>query len=310
MCRFTLYLGPPVRLSSLLTEPQHSLIHQSYHSREREEPLNGDGFGVGWFAPRLTWEPAVYHDVSPAWNNRNLKSIAKVVTSPCILAHVRAATPGSEVNLANCHPFQYGAYLLMHNGHIGGFRKVRRRLLEELTEEAFDVVRGSTDTEHLFALFVDEIVRHGCPIHMPPKRGGESVTDGPVTDPPLELANRLHAAVRRVMRLVEEHGDDAPSMLNVAVSDGVHAAVCRFSDSPDGKPESLYFRQGEVYEPAGRMFEESRRDDEEGEAYLVSSERLTDDPGWGAVPPNHMVVLSRKTEARVLAMTEDGLVGA
>jgi predicted glutamine amidotransferase len=48
MCRFTLYMGPPIRLSSLLIEPDHSLIRQSVESREREEPLNGDGFGVGW----------------------------------------------------------------------------------------------------------------------------------------------------------------------------------------------------------------------------------------------------------------------
>ena len=39
MCRFTLYLGPPVRLSTLLTEPEHSLIRQSYQARERSEPL-------------------------------------------------------------------------------------------------------------------------------------------------------------------------------------------------------------------------------------------------------------------------------
>ena len=44
MCRFTLYLGPPVRLSTLLIEPSHSLIQQSFHAEERSEPLNGDGF--------------------------------------------------------------------------------------------------------------------------------------------------------------------------------------------------------------------------------------------------------------------------
>jgi predicted glutamine amidotransferase len=309
MCRFTLYLGPPIRLRSLLIEPTHSLIQQSYRARERAEPLNGDGFGVGWFAPRLTPEPAVFHDVSPAWNNRNLHSLAKVVASPCILAHVRAATPGSEVNLANCHPFQYGAYLMMHNGHIGGFRRIRRRLLEELTEEAFDVVRGSTDTEHLFAVFVDEIVRHGCPVHLPPVRGGDSVTDGPVTDPPLELANRVHAAVYRILSLVHRHADGQPSFLNIAVSDGVHAAACRFSDHTDVPAESLYFYRGELYEPAGRQFVDHRQGDE-GDAYLVSSERLTEDSRWAVVPPNHMVVLSRHAPPRVLPMSEEGLAEA
>jgi predicted glutamine amidotransferase len=309
MCRFTLYLGPPVRLSTLLIEPSHSLIHQSFKSKERAEPLNGDGFGVGWYAPRLTWEPAIYHDVSPAWNNRNLRSMAKLLASPCILAHVRAATPGSEVNLANCHPFQYGAYLLMHNGHIGEFRRVRRRLLGELTDEAFDVVRGSTDTEHLFAVFVDEIVRHGCPVHVPPTKGGQSVTDRPVTDAPLELAVRLHSAVYRVLRLVRAHADGVSSQLNVAVSDGVHAAACRFAEGADVRAESLYFHEGELYEPAGRRFVRRRKGDQ-GEAYLVSSERLTDDPGWVPIPPNHMVVLSRHAPPRILGMSEEGLQAA
>ena len=46
MCRFVAYLGQEITLSSLVTEPDHSLIHQSYDSNERSEPLNGDGSGV------------------------------------------------------------------------------------------------------------------------------------------------------------------------------------------------------------------------------------------------------------------------
>jgi len=47
MCRFAAYLGPEIFISSLVTEPHHSIIHQSYHAKERIEPLNGDGFGIG-----------------------------------------------------------------------------------------------------------------------------------------------------------------------------------------------------------------------------------------------------------------------
>ena len=47
MCRFTLYLGPSIRMSALVTEPKNSLIHQSFESQEREERLNGDG-NVGY----------------------------------------------------------------------------------------------------------------------------------------------------------------------------------------------------------------------------------------------------------------------
>ncbi|NJD18906.1 MAG: class II glutamine amidotransferase [Gemmatimonadetes bacterium] len=299
MCRFTLYLGPPVRLSTLITEPEHSLIRQSYQSEERSEPLNGDGFGIGWYSPRLCCEPALFHQITPAWNNRSLQSIARVVASPCIMAHVRAATPGSDVNLANCHPFGYGGYLLMHNGHVGSFRKIRRRLLESLTDEAFNVPRGSTDTEHVFAVFVDELVRSGCPVD-PGAAGGGGDGQGA-----MELARRLSAALARVLAMVEEHGDGESSFLNVAVSDGSHVAVCRFDTDPVEQPESLYLFPGEMYEPAGRRFLD-RRPEDEGEAMVVSSERLTGDARWQAVPPNSMLVLDRRAAPRVLPMDDMG----
>jgi predicted glutamine amidotransferase len=297
MCRFTLYLGPPVQLATLLTEPVHSLIHQSFHSEERAEPLNGDGFGVGWYAPRLTPDPAVFHAITPAWNNKNLASIARVVASPCVFAHVRAATIGSDVNLANCHPFTHGRYLFMHNGHVGAFRAVRRPLLESLTDEAFHVVRGSTDTEHLLALFIDEIVRSGAV--------GPPATH--VAGGAAELGRWLGGALRRVLALVAERGGGESSFLNVAVSDGNSVAVTRFTDDRDEGPESLHLLEGELYEPAGRRFA-LKRDGDEGRAQVISSERLTEDDRWATVPPNSLVVLDREAPPRVLPMGLDGAV--
>jgi len=299
MCRFTLYLGPPVVLDTLLIQPSHSLIRQSYHSTERAEPMNADGFGVGWFAPRLNPEPGVFHSITPAWNNLNLASLAKVVASPCVLAHVRAASPGSEVNLANCHPFRYGRYLLMHNGRLGGFRKARRRILETLTDEAFGVVRGSTDTEHLMALFVDEVVRHGGDGHGPAEDEG--------FDGALELATRLTEALARALQVAHEVGDGEPSFLNVAVSDGERAAVTRFGNATREGPETLYVHRGEIYEPAHRRFTQ-RRPYDEGAAVVVSSERLTEDPAWTAVPPNHVVAVRRGVPPRVFALGDDGRI--
>ncbi len=305
MCRFTLYLGPPVRMGSLLMDPDHSLIRQSYQATERSEPLNGDGFGVGWYAPRLTLEPGVFHAVTPAWNNRNLESLSRVVVSPCILAHVRAASPGSEVNLANCHPFRYDRYLLMHNGHIGAFRRIRRRLLESLTDDAFNVIRGSTDSEHLFAVFMDEIIRHGCPVE--PAGGGGQRRADVAADAAFDLALRLTTALRRTLETVREVGDGEASYLNVAVSDGVRAAVTRFASEPGATPETLYYYPGELYEPVGRRFPQRRADDE-GPAHLISSERLTDDPGWRPVPENHVMVVDRSREPRLFALAPDGSI--
>ncbi|MCB1034925.1 MAG: class II glutamine amidotransferase, partial [Acidobacteria bacterium] len=106
MCRFALYLGDEILVSSLVTEPSNSIIHQSFHSHLREEPLNGDGFGVAWYIPGGT-EPAVFKEVNPAWNSLNLHSLARVTRSHCLMAHVRAASPGLPVTQLNCHPFAW-----------------------------------------------------------------------------------------------------------------------------------------------------------------------------------------------------------
>jgi glutamine amidotransferase len=295
MCRFTLYLGPSIRLSTLLIEPAHSLIHQSFRAAERDEPLNGDGFGIGWYAPRLSPEPAVFHSVSPAWNNRNLRSIARVVASPCVLAHVRAATAGSEVHQANCHPFQHGRHLLMHNGSVGAYQRVRRQLLAGLSDEAYDVVRGSTDSEHMFGIFVDELLKHGDPT--------SDAFDAP--GGARRLAEHLAATLARVLAVVKAEGGGAPSFLNVAVSDGVHAAVSRFTSHPTAPPDSLYTLHDHIYTTTSREFHE-RKSEEAGEAVVVSSERLTGDHAWRAVPPNHIVAFARGEAPRLYPLTAEG----
>lgn len=271
MCRFTLYLGPSIRLSSLLIDPAHSLIRQSTHSREREEPLNGDGFGVGWYATHFKAEPAVFRSITPAWNNRNLQNLTRVVVSDCILAHVRAASQYSGVNEANCHPFRFRQYLFMHNGDIGNFQRVRRRMLDTVCDDAFGNVYGSTDSEHFFALFIDELMRIG-----------ESGEQGE------RMATALQRAIARVVDIVAKHGDGARNFINVAIADGDHAVVARFTDDQSHPPESLYYFDGALY---------PRADETSNEAgagpVIVSSERLTTGDGWQTIPPNHLVILRR-----------------
>ncbi len=265
MCRFTLYQGPPILLSALLIDPSHSLIRQSSNSSERDEPLNGDGFGVGWYATGITNEPAVFRSITPAWNNRNLHNLARVVASPCIYAHVRAATQSSGVNEANCHPFRYGRLLFMHNGDIGNFQKVRRRLLETIGDEAFNNVYGSTDSEHFFAVIIDELL----------KRKAVSAMD---------IADALDTAIKRVVKIVEQYGDAEPCYLNIAIGDGKNAVISRYTNDPESKPESLYWYSGSLYEPCLEA-------NDTGREIIVSSEKLTDDSSWQTVPPNHMIVL-------------------
>jgi glutamine amidotransferase len=271
MCRFTLYLGPTIRLSALVVEPAHSIIDQSFHSRSQEEPLNGDGFGIAWYAPAMSAEPALFRSVTPAWNNANLLELARVVESPVILAHVRAATKHGGQSEANCHPFRHGPLAFMHNGDIGGFPRLRRALLQSLGDAAFDVVHGNTDSEHLFALVVDEL----------PRATGAGAA---------RLANALEAAIARVVALARAAGVDEPSYLNVALSDGECAVACRYTTEADYDGESLYVHTGRLYVcSAGvcRMLAPARGRG----CVLVSSEPLSDDDGWDLLPRNSFVLV-------------------
>jgi predicted glutamine amidotransferase len=178
----------------------------------------------------------------------------------------------------------------MHNGHVGAFRSIRRHLLAGLSEEAFDVVQGSTDSEHVFAVFMDELL----------------AADG---EEPHALAACLNRAVWRVLSLVREHGGDRPSYLNLAVTDGDRAAACRFTSDATRAPESLYLIERELYRPVAKDLP-GRRPAEHSTTFVVSSERLTDDAAWRAVEPNHILSIAREGAPAVFAMRPDGLVAA
>lgn len=282
MCRFALYLGREIGISSLLTEPKNSIIHQSFDSHESIEPLNGDGFGIAWYVDDRK-EPAVFKDITPAWNNQNLLNLARVTKTRCLLAHVRAASVGLPVQQLNCHPFARRRYSFMHNGVVGGFRKIRRPLLESLSDAAFDAILGSTDSEHLFAVMMDHLDR----------------IDGK-GDPLAGMEEAIRVAIDRTEELRREAGVDDPSLLNLALCDGRRAVASRFvSDGP--KPaNTLYVHFGGHYQCDGgicRMVADGGRG-----AVIVASEPLSEDPGWEAIPPNHLVTIDQELAVAVKAI--------
>lgn len=267
MCRFAAYLGPEISIASLTTLPSHSIVKQSYRAQEREEPLNGDGFGVAWYA--ADEEPAAYRAVTPAWNDENLMHLARVSESGCIFAHVRAASPGLGVSPFNCHPFLAGRYAFMHNGYIAGFPKIKRRLLRDLPEELWYGVRGTTDSETLFAVFQDELTR--CEGKPAPR-----------------MRDALVGTIRRLLEVSREVGVEEAHQLNLCVTDGTRLAVTRFNSNVADEANSLYVHEGRRYVCVGGLCQ-MIEPDERGGAVLVASERLSDDEGWSRIPGNHVL---------------------
>ncbi len=281
MCRFALYMGPAITVDSLTTRPEHSILKQSLHAEEREDPTNGDGYGIGWYVPEIGPEPALYRSGAPAWNDPNLLHVSRVAKSPCILAHVRAASPGTAVSLVNCHPFASGPFAFMHNGSIGGFAKIRRRLETDLSDEAYAGIQGSTDSELAFALFLDAYA--------------QARADG--------ATERMVGALTETLARIEWTADDAgitePSYLNFAVTDGRRAVVMRYA-TPPMVPASLWGCHGRRYEcedgGACRMSDPGK----DGAATIVCSEPLSQGSDWQKIPAQNMVVIRGGGQAELL----------
>ncbi len=281
MCRFTFYMGADISLASLITEPENSLIHQSFDAHEREEPLNGDGFGLAWYAPDHD-EPALFKSVTPAWSNRNLRDLARVIRSRCVMGHVRAATQALEVSEANCHPFRRGRHLFMHNGDIGGFDRLRRPIVDALSDRAFGALHGSTDSEYFFGLLMDSI--REMDVH--------DVTT---------LAEAVQRTLRHVLTLSREHGVDEHTYLNAVITDGARAVACRFTTDVRENADSLYLATGRGFRCRDGVCS-LVHDTGEVDAVLVSSEPLSGHEAWTSVPVNHMVLVASDLSTRTLAM--------
>lgn len=159
MCRLLGYLGAPIALEKILYQPDHSLIVQSYQPREMTSGVaNADGFGLGWYHRDLHTAPFSYKSILPVWNDINLPHLSRYIESGCVLAAVRSATAGQSVDLVNCQPFQQGDLTFIHNGFITNFHKMAYRMMRErLSNTTYPLVQGNTDSEHIFALLLDQL---------------------------------------------------------------------------------------------------------------------------------------------------------
>lgn len=211
MCRFLAYRGDPVFMEDVVCAPRHSLIHQSLHAEEAKVATNGDGFGLGWYGERN--EPGVYRELRPAWSDENLLSLCRLVRSSIFFAHVRAAT-GTATMRANCHPFTFGRWMFMHNGQIGGYARIRRKLEALLPDELYAARAGTTDSEIVFLLIVTRI------------EAGET---------PMEATGGVLRIVKDMMRAA---GITEPLRFNAAITDG--DTITTFRAACDARPPSLY----------------------------------------------------------------------
>jgi glutamine amidotransferase len=150
MCRHLAYVGRPITLEELIAAPPYSLVRQSWAPRmQRYGTVNADGFGVGWYTP-VRSEPVRYRRAQPVWTDASFASLAPTISSACVLAAVRSATPGFGHDESCAAPFAYGTWLFSHTGRLADWPRARR----ELAQRTLDIPEATApvDSALLFGL--------------------------------------------------------------------------------------------------------------------------------------------------------------
>ncbi|MGH3977909.1 MAG: ergothioneine biosynthesis protein EgtC [Pseudonocardiaceae bacterium] len=162
MCRHLAYLGEQADLATLLCEPPHSLLRQSFAPADMRGggTINADGFGVGWYEPGRE-EPRRYRRATAMWADPSFASLAPTVRSDAVLGAVRSATAGMPIVETACAPFARGPWLFSHNGVVAGWPDSVARLARTLPVVDLMTLDAPTDSALLWAL-VHHRLREGA----------------------------------------------------------------------------------------------------------------------------------------------------
>jgi predicted glutamine amidotransferase len=213
MCRWIAYRGETTAFEHYVTEPEHSLVTQSIRALESTAGTNGDGFGLGWYGDHP--EPGLYRETRPAWSDENLRYLSRHLHSHLFFAHVRAAT-GTAVTRQNCHPFACGRWLFMHNGFVGSWNRLRRKVEALIPDALYPSRLGTTDSEAVFLAIV-----------------GAGIDQDPI--------GATRTVLRALCELVNEHGLREHLRFTSALSNGHDLYAFRFA--ANDRANSLYFRE-------------------------------------------------------------------
>lgn len=217
----------------------------------------------------------------------DLRDMTQGLRADILVAHVRVGTVG-VARTENTHPFRYRHWLFAQTGTIEAFDKLRGRLTDSLPQFLLRDVRGETDTELLFHLFLSFL------------------HDAGQLDRPQVPANSARAALRSTLALVdrlcaeEGHG---PSALNLLVSSSEYLLAIH-------RRERMLLRTLQGQEDLERLLGEGSLgrmrlpDFAACRLSLVASDfedqgNEETPPGWTPVPDRAIVTLTRTDEPHI-----------
>ena len=186
---------------SVIQSQVHRSLMDADNALGSQSAEHRDGWGVAFYvdgAPHITRSPTTAIDCAL------FQRVSGIVASETVLAHVRRATNG-ENSVLNCHPFQYGKWVMAHNGDIQDFPRHRAELVRRVAPRLRRYILGDTDSEVFFFLFLTQLSQQG------PLAGRIGVE---------ETAAALRSTLEEVRSICDADPDKEPSLLTTIVTDG------------------------------------------------------------------------------------------
>lgn len=138
----------------------------------------------------------------------DLSEAARDVRTDMLVGHVRSATVGA-LRTENTHPFRYRQWLFAQTGTLPLFETVRDRLLATVPDFLRAQIRGETDAEVFFHVFLSFLHDRGALEGKP-------------------NASLAREALRATLSVVDATGAEVgapPASVNVVVSSGEHTVA-------------------------------------------------------------------------------------
>jgi glutamine amidotransferase len=241
MCRlFGQHAHPGFDLCAPLCSAHNALRFQSHK--------HPHGWGIGWYEDGA---PVVRRGLLPAHADETFVDAARAARSAVVVAHVRDASIG-PVAPENTHPFRHARWLFAHNGTVARYkrsRRVREAILAEIDPDLRPAVRGETDSERCFYIFLTRL------------RARASLDGATLT----QVRRALVEATEAIGRIADPRAGK-PSTLTFLVSDGRLLAATRH-----GKTLHLTIDAGPRH------------------VFVVASERIGTAAAWQEIPEGGFV---------------------
>ncbi len=262
MCRlFGFRSNLPCRVHHPLLREKNSLRAQSVEHK--------DGWGIASYDASLF--PQVARGLGAAHTDPEFERVSSLLSSHAVVAHLRLASVG-PVEPWNAHPFIHGAWTFAHNGTLERFADHRNEIEALIDADFRSLLRGDTDSERCFFLFLTLL----------------RARSRPTSDAPLEEVARALALTARTVCRITEPNAPKPSSTNFMVTDGRILLATR-------RHRTLFF--------SGRRQSEPREGDP-FDQIVIASEQLSSEEPWHEVPENTLIAVDGDLSFRKWTLEE------